>query len=68
MEIIGRFDFPLHQCLLEFSGSSKIAMADLLTTATMHRGPMSKQFDCESGDISNLRPRVILKFVVQLFY
>ncbi|OZC07367.1 RhoGEF domain protein [Onchocerca flexuosa] len=48
--------------------SSRIAMADLLTAATMHRGPMSKQFDCESGDISNLRPRVILKFVVQLFY
>uniref|UniRef100_A0A1I7VHU6 Intersectin-1 n=1 Tax=Loa loa TaxID=7209 RepID=A0A1I7VHU6_LOALO len=48
--------------------SSRIAMADLLTAATMHRGPMSKQFDCESGDIANLRPRVILKFVVQLFY
>lgn len=43
-------------------------MADLLTTATMHRGPMSKQFDCELGDILNIRPRVILKFVVQLFY
>ncbi|KAM3725267.1 Intersectin-1 [Dirofilaria immitis] len=50
------------------AGISRIAMADLLTAATMHRGPMSKQFDCESGDISNLRPRVILKFVVQLFY
>lgn len=43
-------------------------MADLLAAAAMHRGPMSKQLNCETGDIANLRPRIILKFVVQLFY